>query len=71
MKKFKFKTNINCLGCVAQFREHVKNADGVTHWEVDTTTSDKLLTLKGMLTEKEAVELVQKAGFTVREVVNN
>ncbi len=67
MEKFKFKTNINCMGCVAQFTEHVQNAEGISHWEVDTTTPDKLLTIEGTLTEKEAVDLVKKAGFTVRE----
>ncbi len=69
MEKLKFKTNINCMGCVAKFTPHIENAEGVQAWAVDTTTPDKVLTIEGDLTEQEAVALVKKAGFVVREVV--
>lgn len=69
MEKLKFKTNINCMGCVAKFTPHIENAEGVAAWAVDTTTPDKVLTIEGTLTESEAVALVKKAGFVVREVV--
>ncbi len=69
MEKLKFKTNINCMGCVAKFTPHIENAEGVQAWQVDTTTSDKVLTIEGDLTESEAIALVKKAGFVVREVV--
>ena len=59
------------MGCVAQFTEQVKNVEGITNWKVDTTTPDKLLTIEGTLSEKEAVELVKNAGYAVREVVSN
>ncbi len=70
MEKLKFKTNINCRGCVAKFTPHIENAEGVQAWAVDTTTPDKVLTIEGELSEQEAVELVKKAGFVVREVVH-
>ncbi len=70
MEKLKFKTNINCMGCVAKITPHIENAEGVNAWEVDTTTPDKVLTIEGDLTEKEAIELVTKAGFQVREVIS-
>lgn len=70
MEKLKFKTNINCMGCVAKFTPHIENAEGVQAWAVDTTTPDKVLTIEGELSEQEAVELVKKAGFVVREVVH-
>ena len=69
MEKLKFKTNINCMGCVAKFTPHIENAKGVQAWAVDTTTPDKVLTIEGDLTESEALALVKKAGFIVREVV--
>lgn len=69
MEKLKFKTNINCGGCIAKFTPHIENAEGVQAWAVDTTTPDKVLTIEGDITESEAVELVKKAGFVVREVV--
>jgi len=70
MEKLKFKTNINCMGCVAKFTPHIENAEGVQTWEVDTTTPDKVLTIEGDLTESEAIALVTKAGFQVRAVVH-
>jgi len=70
MEKLKFKTNINCGGCIAKFTPHIKDAQGVQAWSVDTTTPDKVLTIEGDLTESEAIALVTKAGFQVREVVH-
>ena len=61
-----FKTNINCGGCVASVKPHLDNADGVCHWEVDTTGKDKILTVKSTgITEQEVIEAVQKAGFKI------
>ncbi|MBL7783938.1 MAG: heavy-metal-associated domain-containing protein [Saprospiraceae bacterium] len=70
MKELKFKTNINCMGCVAKFTPHIENTEGVESWEVDTTTPDKMLTVKGELSEEEVKDIVNKAGFQVREVVS-
>lgn len=69
MKELKFKTNINCMGCVANFTPHIEQAGDVESWEVDTTTPDKLLTVKGEISEAELKALVAKAGFQVKAVV--
>ena len=37
----RFKTNVNCGGCVASVKPHLDNADGICHWDVDTTNKDK------------------------------
>ncbi len=61
-----FKTNINCGGCVASVKPNLDIADGVCHWEVDTTNKDKVLTVKVEgITEQEIIETVQKAGFKI------
>lgn len=70
MKKLKFKTNINCMGCVAQFTPFIQNEPGVKSWNVDVNTPDKLLTVEGDLTEDNVKALVTEAGFVVREVVS-
>ena len=70
MKELKFKTNINCMGCVAKFTPHIEEVEGVESWEVDTATPDKMLTVKGDLSEKELKAIISKAGFQVREVVS-
>lgn len=65
-KNLQFKTNINCGGCVASVKPHLDNADGICHWEVDTTNKDKVLTVKSTgITEEQVVETIQKAGFKI------
>ena len=65
-KNLQFKTNINCGGCVATVKPHLDNADGVCHWEVDTTNKDKVLTVKSTgITEEQVIETIQKAGFKI------
>ena len=61
----RFKTNINCGGCVASVKPYLDNADGICHWEVDTT-KDKVLTVKSQgITQEQVIETVQKAGFKI------
>ena len=65
-KEFQFKTNINCGGCIASVKPHLDNAEGICHWEVDTASKDKVLTVKSEgITEQEVISTVQKAGFTI------
>lgn len=68
MKKLKFKTNINCSGCIAKFTPHIAGKEGVQTWAVDTTTADKVLTVEGHLTKEEILDLVTTAGFQAREI---
>ena len=69
-KNLQFKTNINCGGCVATVKPHLDNADGVCHWEVDTTNKDKVLTVKSEgMTEQEIIDTVKKAGFTIEPLI--
>ena len=68
-KNLQFKTNINCGGCVATVKPHLDNADGVCHWEVDTTNKDKVLTVKSTgITEEQVIETIQKAGFKIEHL---
>lgn len=65
-QNFQFKTNINCSGCVTKVTPFLNDNKGIAHWEVDTTKKDKVLTIKtDGLTEKEVIEIVQHAGFTI------
>lgn len=68
---FQFKTNINCGGCVASVKPHLDKADGICHWEVDTTSKDKVLTIKSEgISEQEVIDAVQKAGFKIEPLLN-
>ena len=65
-KDFKFKTNINCSGCIAAVKPHLDNKAGVAHWAVDTNHVDKILTVKSHgITQAEVIETVQKAGYKI------
>jgi copper chaperone len=63
-KQLQFKTNLNCGGCVSKVQADLDNANGIGAWEVDTTNSDKILTIKSEgITEQEVVALVKSKGF--------
>lgn len=65
-QKFQFKTNINCSGCIAKVTPFFNEAEGVSHWEVDTTNKDKVLTVQSEgITKQQVIETVQKAGFKI------
>lgn len=65
-KTLKFKTNINCGGCVAKVTPLLNEAEGVCHWNVDTTNKDKILSVHSEgITEQEVIQKVQEAGFKI------
>ncbi|OQY92468.1 MAG: hypothetical protein B6D37_14340 [Sphingobacteriales bacterium UTBCD1] len=70
-KIYKFRTNINCGGCVATVKPHLDKAKGIGEWNVDTTNKEKILTVKsGGISEKQIMDTVQKAGYKI-ESLNN
>jgi len=69
-KILKFKTNINCGGCVAKVTPFLNDAKGVCHWNVDTENKDKILTVQSEgITNEEVIQKVQEAGFKI-ELLN-
>lgn len=65
----KFKTNINCSGCVAKVSPELDNADGICHWDVDINSKDKILTIHSEgITEEEVMANVKKAGFNIEKI---
>ena len=69
MKTLKFKTNINCGGCVSKVTPFLNNQEGVESWEVDTVTPDKILTIKSNGASEEDVKAtLQKVGFKAEAV---
>lgn len=68
-KKLQFKTNINCGGCVTKVTPFLNDTQGISHWEVDTTNKDKILTVQtDGITNEEIIQKVQKAGFKIKLV---
>lgn len=68
-KTLRFKTNINCGGCVAKITPYLNGANGICHWDVDTASRDKILSVHSAgITEAEVIEKVQEAGFTIKKL---
>lgn len=69
MKTLKFKTNINCSGCVAKVTPTLNNIEGVDEWKVDTTVPEKILEIKtDNLTSTEIIEKIKDAGFNAEYI---
>ncbi|NIG53360.1 heavy-metal-associated domain-containing protein [Chitinophaga sp. Cy-1792] len=69
METYKFKTNINCSGCVAGVTPHLNQATGVETWNVDTANPSKVLTVEtNGVTAEEVVAIVKKAGFSAEKI---
>lgn len=66
MKTFQFKTNIKCGGCVATVTPFMNELKGISHWEVDTNSSEKTLTVEATgISKEEIIETVKKAGYKI------
>ncbi|MCK9452308.1 MAG: heavy-metal-associated domain-containing protein [Bacteroidales bacterium] len=66
IQKFQFKTNINCGGCIAKVTPFLNKAEGLEHWEVDTTSTNKILTVNSDgISEQQVIDIVKKAGYKI------
>jgi copper chaperone len=57
METLKFKTNVNCGGCIATITPHLNQIKGIGKWNVDTSNPLKILTVEtdGMSKAKDPV----------------
>ncbi len=66
----KFKTNINCGGCIARVKPHLDKLEGIRSWEVDTDNPDKILSIEAISSSPEDItSLLKKCGFNA-ELIN-
>ena len=64
MKILKFKTNINCSGCIAAVTPFLNNEKEILSWEVDTTDKNKILTVTTENLSAENIQRVlERAGY--------
>jgi copper chaperone len=69
MKDLKFKTNINCGGCVANVTPFLNKEEGICEWNVDTTNAQKVLSVTTEnLSEAEVIRIVQEAGYKAERI---
>lgn len=70
-KNLQFKTNINCHGCIAKATPFLNETNGISRWEVNTASKDKILTVEtNGITTGEVIQKVQEAGFKI-ELIND
>lgn len=68
METLKFKTNINCSGCLAKVSPFLNSQEGIQRWDVNINDPEKTLTVEvGEIGAHEVMETVKKAGFKIEE----
>lgn len=69
MKALKFKTNINCGGCLAKISPFLNAEQTIKKWEVNTSVPEKVLTVETDDSNPDKViSIVQKAGYKIKEM---
>ncbi|ADR22042.1 hypothetical protein MATR_03240 [Marivirga tractuosa] len=69
MNTLKFKTNINCGGCLSKVTPFLNEEKNIKKWDVNLESDDRILTVETSdLTEEEVKKTVQKAGFKAEAV---
>ena len=64
MNTLKFKTNVNCGGCIATITPHMNKVEGVVNWSVDTANPQKIMTVEVSDLQPEViVETLKNAGY--------
>ncbi|MBS1644896.1 MAG: heavy-metal-associated domain-containing protein [Bacteroidetes bacterium] len=68
-ESLRFKTNINCSGCVAKVSPLLNEAEGISQWSVDTGNKDKILTVQTSgIAPEGVIKKVQEAGFKIEQL---
>ncbi len=68
MNTYKFKTNINCGGCIASVTPFLNKLENI-EWQVDTENPDKILSVQSdSVSVEEIIEAVKSAGFEIEVV---
>lgn len=69
METLKFKTNINCGGCLAKVTPKLNEQAGENCWAVDTENPDKVLTVSGDGADQEKIiAAVNAVGFRAERI---
>ena len=69
MNELKFKTNINCTGCLSKVTPILDAESGIENWEVDLKSEDRTLTVATTNLNAEQVETaVKRTGFTADSI---
>ncbi|MDI1354500.1 MAG: heavy-metal-associated domain-containing protein [bacterium] len=71
MKTLKFKSNIKCGGCIATVTPFLNAKEGISKWDVDLASPDKILSIDtANLNSEEIIEVLKNAGYKA-ELISN
>lgn len=65
MKTYKFKTNINCNGCISKVSSNLNDLVGENNWVVDIKDKDKILTVNTEKDQQAIETAVKSLGFNI------
>lgn len=69
MSTYKFKTNMSCSGCVSKVEKFLNAEKDILKWEVDLTSTDKVLTIEADKLDPNAIPpLLLKAGYKAEQI---
>ncbi|MDN6279572.1 MAG: hypothetical protein L0J45_01065 [Psychroflexus sp.] len=69
MKTLKFKSTINCDGCISKVKPILDGHKKIEKWEVDTAHKDKILTVHSdSILADEVSQALLEIGFKAEEV---
>jgi copper chaperone CopZ len=69
MSQLKFKTNINCSGCLSKVTPFLNEEKDIQKWEVNLESENRVLTVEtSKLNAEEVKNTVQKAGFNAEVI---
>jgi copper chaperone len=69
MKTLKFKTNINCNGCIANVTPSLNQVKGILTWDVDISNPLKILSVETEnINEDEIITMVKNAGYKAEKI---
>jgi copper chaperone CopZ len=67
MSTLRFKTTINCGGCLKAVTPALNQEVGANNWQVDTANPDKILTVNtATATPAQVMKAVEAAGFEIQ-----
>jgi copper chaperone len=69
MKRLKFKTNINCTGCLSKVKPVLDAETQIEKWEVDLQSDDRILTIEAEnISSEEVSQAVARVGFNAEQI---
>jgi len=67
--KYRFKTNINCTGCVQAVIPYLETNNAVKHWKIDINSPDKVLTVETDHLNGEMIrQIIKIAGYSAESL---